>query len=64
MNRIKEQYDGQLEQANGAYFALNLAHMHMENRVKTIQNKYEKEFVEHKDLIVRHGGDYSLIYVL
>lgn len=48
-------YESRLEQANGSYYALRLAHVHLESRIKShdqAREKQDKELREQKLMIV------------
>ena len=58
MQTIQLDYESRLEQSNGAYYALRLAHVHLESRLKTddqTRQKQEKEIKEQKTMIVSIG---------
>lgn len=52
MEKLKSDNAMRMEQANGSYYALNLAQSHLENRMKSLQTKYLKDLEEQKNLTV------------
>ncbi len=52
-DKMKQEYDLKLGEANGSYFALKLAHTHLESKFKTIEQnlkqKYESETELYKE---------------
>jgi hypothetical protein len=46
IEKMKEEYESKIEEVNGSYYALKLAHVHLETRLKSMDNsksKLEKE---------------------
>ena len=55
MQTIQLDYESRLEQSNGAYYALKLAHVHLESRLKTdeqVRENQEKVIKDQKTIIV------------
>lgn len=51
MQEMKQQYESKLDEANGSYYALKLAHTHLENKLKTAEQAgKEKSSTTQKEL--------------
>lgn len=46
MQQMQSEYENRLEQINGSYYALKLAHVHLESRLKANDNVHEKYLTE------------------